>query len=444
MKKSYRHVLLLVSFVIFLATAPLVILYAIGYRSALNGTPTQAVGVAIIESEPSRASVYINNNYVGKTPKSITNLPVGSVTIRIEKDGYQSWQKQLLIHATMATETRTIRLIPLDPIIAKVASDISYYSLSPNRRLFAAADDTNNILIYDSLHQVVGSKTSYLGQLKSLLWSPASDAILITTNGINAPTVAYVAQARPPQTLTGLINARDIVWDPRLPGRILFIDQSDNLRALTADNQSSFIIASNIQSFATSSRHIYAIDNSGQVSRYSLLGSRDDVKFILPPDLLPTRLFVTPSGTIAAQLADSSIWLISTDAPSKIALSAQRIAWSPSGDMLLIQSDDTSLYVFNVSDQLYPLPLGQLNLVTRLSRPITNAEWFAGNGHLLYQVDDAIMLTEIDIRDHPLTYQIDTTNRGNALTSVGEDGAKIYYLKNNSGKTMLVETSLSL
>jgi hypothetical protein len=120
-----------------------------------------------------------------------------------------------------------------------------------------------------------------------------------------------------------------------------------------------------------------------------------------------------------------------------------KIAWSPDEQLLLVQLDDTSLHVLNVFDErLGYLPLHELRLVTRLSRPIRNPQWFAGGRHLIYQVDDEILITEIDTRDHPLTYSVDTTNLGDANATVGLQGSIILYLKKTAESTRLTTAKL--
>ena len=112
--------------------------------------------------------------------------------------------------------------------------------------------------------------------------------------------------------------------------------------------------------------------------------------------------------------------------------------------MLLVQHDDTSLHIMNVYDErISYIPLLDLHLVTRLSRPIRNPQWFAGGRHLIYQVDDEIMITEIDTRDQPLTYLVDTTNLGDANITVGAQGDIVFYLKKTAQAYRLVQAILN-
>ena len=102
------------------------------------------------------------------------------------------------------------------------------------------------------------------------------------------------------------------------------------------------------------------------------------------------------------------------------------------------------MYVYNVADERHgSIPIGQQQLVVRLSRPIHDIQWFAGGGHLIFQVDDELVLAEIDTRDHVRTYTLDSTNLGESQTEVGEEGRQLFYLKNNGGSTALVSLMLT-
>ncbi len=59
--------------------------------------PEPLSGSLYVSSTPSNAKIYINEKYYGTTPKSITNLLVGSYKLRVEKEGYQSSHRDIAI-----------------------------------------------------------------------------------------------------------------------------------------------------------------------------------------------------------------------------------------------------------------------------------------------------------------------------------------------------------
>ncbi|MGH9146096.1 MAG: PEGA domain-containing protein [Vicinamibacterales bacterium] len=65
-----------------------------------QGPPSQApLGALVVESRPAGATVYFNNKPLGQTPLAVTDLPVGSGTVRLELAGYRSWSSTVQVTA---------------------------------------------------------------------------------------------------------------------------------------------------------------------------------------------------------------------------------------------------------------------------------------------------------------------------------------------------------
>jgi hypothetical protein len=80
---------------LFILSGSLIIYYfSKGYRLNISGREIKKTGVLTVQTEPSAADLYINDNSVGRTPRSRT-LDVGIHTISIWKDGYREWRKEV-------------------------------------------------------------------------------------------------------------------------------------------------------------------------------------------------------------------------------------------------------------------------------------------------------------------------------------------------------------
>ena len=77
----------------------------IGNTKTIHRTVTYLnTGSVFISSEPSGASIYLDGEYKGTTPKTISDVSAGYHTIKLNKEGYQSWS--ISVHVTSgATET---------------------------------------------------------------------------------------------------------------------------------------------------------------------------------------------------------------------------------------------------------------------------------------------------------------------------------------------------
>ncbi|MFH1353786.1 MAG: PEGA domain-containing protein [bacterium] len=443
MKKIYRQLLLFSSSVVFMAIAPLLIFYAMGYRVGISDGDTLPVGVLIVETNPRRASISIDGKVIGDTPYSISNLPPGEVMVSLSHDGYITWLKRLLIESTVVSELRDVRLFPAEPKTTTIFSRPDSFSLSPNRQLLAIITPNRELHIIDeeALPVIAPIKIRFVPT--RLLWSPDSSRVLL----IDDKAVSFVnITDRTPldRPLSALKQTRQITWDLRIPGRLLAINNANELIAYNIATNASVKLAEKVHTFATSSRHIYVVEQkSQQIQVYNLQGQQ--IATISPAaDQIIDQLFATPGGHMAIEFTDTSLAVL--DEGGQLLPVADRTlhtGWSPNGQILYVQTDETSVHVYNALDErLSYVPMKQLHLVLRLSRPIRSPQWFAGGHHLIYQADDEIVITEIDTRDHPISYTVDSTNLGDSLVTVGQEGDNIFYIKNTPAGTQLVTTSL--
>jgi serine/threonine protein kinase len=108
----------------------------------VSGTPSP-LGSIKIESEPTDAKWYINNNYAGLSPGSKDNLAVGKYSIKIIKDGHREWNEKVAIvkdktaivkaklQSLIITGSISLNSSPAD---AKWYIDSSYIGLTPGSK----------------------------------------------------------------------------------------------------------------------------------------------------------------------------------------------------------------------------------------------------------------------------------------------------------------------
>ena len=135
-KKSF---LIFLSVFIFVAGATyLISLIARGYQfSLVSGPNLKATGLLSATSTPKSASVYINNRLITATDDTV-NLSPDTYTVKIVKDGYLPWQKEIVIkkEVVFQTDAKLFRSVPdlrpitlsgaINPIISPDNSKIIY------------------------------------------------------------------------------------------------------------------------------------------------------------------------------------------------------------------------------------------------------------------------------------------------------------------------------
>lgn len=441
MQRAYRRILLLAACGVFIVISPLVVLYAIGYRLAGTAEPV-SVGVVLIETVPRRAQVWLNETLIGTTPRALSNLPPGEIDVRIERAGYQSWAKRLVVRSGQATELRDVRLFPAEAHTTELLADVTMFSLAPNRQLIAAVTADRQVHVVDPDGEPLVIDAQLPRAPQELLWSPTSARLLLSD--VSGSYFALPLEARAVlEPLPLLARAQHVAWDPRVPDRLLFLTGAGTLEAYNLSSRAQEVLVEGVASFATSDRQLMVVRTDGTLGQYTLSGQAVTVASSVPPGPIASVL-ATPDGKLAFRLIDGSLWVwYDGSRLQKLTSSVHSVAWSPSGRLLYVAPDPYSLYVFNATDDRAVLVHDQLQFVLRLSRPLVDLQWFAGNRHLLYQVEDQLLITEIDTRDHPLTFELDTTNTGAAMPEVGEEGNTLYYLKRvASESTVLVKAAL--
>ena len=71
-----------------------------------TGSSGALVGALTVQSVPQGASVFINNEYAGRTPLTVRTLPAGSRAVRVSLDGYGTWSRGVRVVANQSTSIR--------------------------------------------------------------------------------------------------------------------------------------------------------------------------------------------------------------------------------------------------------------------------------------------------------------------------------------------------
>lgn len=197
-KFSFRRVVYtLLSLIIIASGSYLAILYAQGnYRLTKNGVLPEA-GLLSANSFPIGAQVFVDGELKTATDDTMYLEP-GTYQVRLVKDGYSSWEKELIIKKELVTQTNA-RLFPVAPsLIPLTFTGVENLLPSPDGRKIvyytasASATTRNGLYVLDlsdsnlnpfqkTSRQVASDVPLYeLGQAK-LIWSPDSSQLMVLT-----------------------------------------------------------------------------------------------------------------------------------------------------------------------------------------------------------------------------------------------------------------------
>jgi Tol biopolymer transport system component len=129
-----RKLLGIILFLVFAITLTTVLfLYGRGYRPNFDDKNIESTGVLTIKSVPSDARVFINDEEKGKTDIDIANLSPGKYVLKITKDGFSTWGKEITIKKEQVNRVEVV-LFPKAPNISSLTfTGVGNALVSPNR-----------------------------------------------------------------------------------------------------------------------------------------------------------------------------------------------------------------------------------------------------------------------------------------------------------------------
>ncbi len=144
-----KKILPLILIVLFIIVGGLIaIFYANGYRFQFGGgTGTlkflEGTGLLVATSKPDGARVVINEHLTTATNNTI-NLSPGTYDVKIEKDGYLTWEKKITIKKSLVSEANAL-LLPIAPKLeAATTIGIQNIVMDPTQTLLAYTVASNS------------------------------------------------------------------------------------------------------------------------------------------------------------------------------------------------------------------------------------------------------------------------------------------------------------
>lgn len=228
-KINVQNLLLSIFSTLFIIGGAFLIYYfSRGYRFDIAQRGILKTGVINVQSEPSSATLYINGEEIGKTPRSRT-LPAGVQNISLWKEGYREWKKDITI-----IEERTTPIFPF--------------------------------LI---LQEITGSKTwEFEGEIEKFYMNETKDIITVAekiedskykiwTYSINRPLWNF--NPNPIQNLTLETSNFDLFISPNGQTAILEVIEEEEKSHYIVDLQKNSTDISNLQTINTENLETYSL-----------------------------------------------------------------------------------------------------------------------------------------------------------------------------------------
>lgn len=279
------------------------IFWARGFKPNLQNGTFSRTGLIVATSVPTGAQVYLNDRLTSATDTNIAFLDPKTYKVRIQKDGYTTWEKDIEIKADLAVEIKAL-LFPTAPQISPLTTTgAANPTLSPD----------NSKIVYG----VTGANGgAYLLPMASSIFPFRQDARLLAKN-------------------TGLdFSTAKFIWDP----------DSKQIIATFTDADGQMVANLNLDSDKTdqSAVDVTASLNSLLTSWRQLLAARAQTQAVIIPQSVK-------DATAEAQAVNSSQSTVNSKNPNPSPsvnsepLTVNQLNYSPTG-LILSPDEEKVLY----------------------------------------------------------------------------------------------------
>lgn len=419
-RKLYFYFLL----VVFLIASPAIILYSQGYTFDLTTFSLVKTGGIFVSTTPKGVIIRINDKLAATTSslpltqgKLISRLLPSDYAIKIEKSGYFPWDKKLKVEPQLVTEARNIFLVPQERKVQTIETEVSDMIMSDSNAAIAYIKE-NGIAIVDvaspKIIPLAAQEDEQIGKVRF----GADENYLVVESLQKNKSRKYLFNIASRERTEIIEDEVERYVKIRQYGkgepRIIALSITNTLYTIDLRvPHEKVIIADNIVNFEMfGNKAVYATTAPTILYEKDLLSGKTDQIIETPLDYFDTssRIIRSAAGHIAIIDSDNALYLYDGDqlAFKHIADNVIATAFSDDNKKLAWHNKD-EIYVYYLKDVLIQPKkrVGDTELVTRLSRPITGITWFSyDNEHIFFTAEKKIRIIELDGRDHHNMYDI--------------------------------------
>ena len=178
---------------VFLAVTATIIFFARGFRFDFKERKLERTGILSVSTTPNGAAIYINDDLKDASNATIQNLQPGKYKVRLTKEGYSSWEKEIEIKEEIVTPIEAV-LFPsapnlkaisfngvVNPEISPDLQKIVYgINLKEREGLWILELANRPIIGSRDPRQIVSNTETLNFSNATLEWSPDSSKVLAT------------------------------------------------------------------------------------------------------------------------------------------------------------------------------------------------------------------------------------------------------------------------
>jgi len=424
-------------------------LHSLGYALDFKQKRVVKTGMLSVETNVGGTEIYMDGKLKGKTGAIFKNaleknLLPKTYKIELKKDGYYPWQKNLEIKEMLATEIKSILLLPaVSQKQLVLEKKVQSFFVSPDERKIAYTLPNNKLEVLNLDNQ---NTYSILGadKIDLVFWAADSKSLFFRAQADKK--ISYFVWQEDDlvptdlnKFLNGIVNPVEFKWHPKDSTQIYFLSRKGNSASLyKIDFLNKAVlpeILKNVKNYEISDDGIYFLDKkSGFLFKTDFEGkSRQQLTLLALPNYnekddykiipLGSKIYlIDGNGNFYILNSDLKIFEKSGENIKEVKLSgdSKKLLYYGENEVWVLYLEDFLIQPFHYK--------GDKELIARFSSPIENVFWYPDDGHLIIIVQNIAKITELDGRDVRNTVDFLTGEQIDYVRAEKE----IYFLENGN------------
>src|SRR4030043_2392163 len=254
MLAKHRTIFSIAIAVIILIAAVAAIFWARGFKPDFKNRSIERTGLMVISSIPTAAQVYLDGRLTSATDTNIAYLDPKTYKVRIEKEGYTTWEKDIEVRADLSTEIHAL-LFPLAPEIKPLTiSGAANPAISPDgtKIIYGVTGERGGLFLLpmsdrpfpfrQNVKTLAKNQGIFDFSKATFIWGPDSKELIATfTDSENKPVANLLIDSdkndQDLRDITASIKATLSGWQEDLNGRgqTLALIAPDSVKEATAE-----------------------------------------------------------------------------------------------------------------------------------------------------------------------------------------------------------------
>ncbi|MDD5341281.1 MAG: hypothetical protein PHC97_02480 [Patescibacteria group bacterium] len=441
-----RRIIMFVFIGAFFIIAPILVFYASGYRFDFKRERVIKTGTLMLQANDVKANLYINNELYETQFNDkifVYNLLPGDYDIRLEKNGYYSWEKKLSVYSNTTTFAQNIILFKKEVPLQVVDGKIINFSITPDfQKLVYLLEVNSSWNLYD---YNIGTRENALlaaltpGKSSELSFAASNKKILLK---VGSQYFVYdIENQKSGSDLKSIISfaPQNLKWDLQ-SDNLLYAEYKNSIYSVNIFDkkvEKIFENKENINSeFYLEGNDVFYIQQEkdrNTLYKYNLISKT--TKRVLDLAESKNYLFTKSNGSYIGLIDrdHAKFYLIKkTNEGQEISINsgepikefnAKGALWDRDGKQVLLYND-FEIYIYNPST-------GEENIINRYGEVVQKALWYPNLYYIVIQFDDSVQIIDLTL-----------TNGTHAVTEIlGADKISNFYLDEN-GNTIFFDGSL--